>query len=77
MKDWKNKLASRKFWSAVVGFAVAIAAAFGADEMTMAQISAVITAAGVLVAYIFAESYVDASRSGKTEGAVESSDKTE
>ena len=62
MKDWKSKLASRKFWSAVVGFAVAIAAAFGADDMTVAQISAVITAAGVLVAYIFAESYVDASR---------------
>ena len=67
MKDWKNKLTSRKFWSAVVGFAVAIAAAFGADEMTTAQISAVITAAGVLVAYIFAESYVDASRAVKTE----------
>ena len=62
MKDWKSKLASRKFWSAVVGFAVAIAAAFGADDMTVAQISAVITAAGVLVAYIFAESYVDANR---------------
>lgn len=62
MKDWKNKLASRKFWSAVAGFAVSIAAAFGAGEMTVAQISAVITAAGVLVAYIFAESYVDVNR---------------
>ena len=78
MKDWKNKLASRKFWSAVLGFAVAIAAAFGADEMTTAQISAVITAAGVLVAYIFAESYVDANRSvTSTENTAESSDKTE
>ena len=78
MKDWKSKLASRKFWSAVVGFAVAIAAAFGADEMTTAQISAVITAAGVLVAYIFAESYVDANRSvAPTENTAESSDKAE
>ena len=78
MKDWKSKLASRKFWSAVVGFAVAIAAAFGADEMTTAQISAVITAAGVLVAYIFAESYVDANRLGaEAEKTAESSDKTE
>ena len=74
MKDWKSKLASRKFWSAVVGFAVAIAAAFGADEMTTAQISAVITAAGVLVAYIFAESYVDANR---TNAAPQEEDKTE
>ena len=64
MKDWKSKLTSRKFWSAVVGFAVAVAAAFGADEMTTAQISAIITAAGVVVAYIFAESYVDVNRTG-------------
>lgn len=70
MRDWKSKLASRKFWSAVVGFAVAIAAAFGADDMTVAQISAVITAAGVLVAYIFAESYVDANRANATNGDV-------
>ena len=78
MKDWKSKLASRKFWSAVVGFAVAIAAAFGADEMTTTQISAVITAAGVLVAYIFAESYVDANRSvAPTENKEEPSGKTE
>ncbi len=62
MKTWKQKLASRKFWSAVVGVAVALCAAFGADDMTTQQITAVITAAGVLVAYIFAESYVDANR---------------
>ncbi len=62
MEKWKQKLASRKFWSAVVGFAVAICAAFGADEMTTQQIVSVITAVGVLVAYIFAESYVDANR---------------
>ena len=63
MKDWKRKLASRKFWSAVVGFVTALCVAFGADDMTTEQIVAVVTAAGVLVAYIFAESYVDASRS--------------
>lgn len=73
MKNWKSKLASRKFWSAVAGAAVALCAAFGADEMTTQQITAVITAAGVLVAYIFAESYVDvnrgaASNTGDTDG---------
>ena len=62
MKNWKNKLASRKLWSAIAGVVVALCAAFGADEMTTRQITAVITAAGVLVAYIFAESYVDANR---------------
>ena len=64
MKDWKSKLTSRKFWSAVVGVIVALGAAFGADSMTIQQITAIITAAGVLVAYIFAESYVDAKRTG-------------
>ena len=67
MKDWKRKLASRKFWSAVVGFALALCAAFGVDDITTEQITAVITAAGVVVAYIFAESCVDAARAAKTE----------
>lgn len=67
MQNWKNKLASRKFWSAVVGVVVALCAAFGADEMTVQQITAVITAVGVLVAYIFAESYVDANRTDEQE----------
>ena len=75
MKDWKSKLASRKFWSAVVGVVVAIGAAFGADNMTVQQIAAVVTAAGVLVAYIFAESYVDANR--KTEGEIKVSSDSE
>lgn len=73
MKNWKSKLASRKFWSAVAGAAVALCAAFGADEMTTQQITAVITAAGVLVAYIFAESYVDVNRgaASNTSGSID------
>lgn len=59
----KQKLTSRKFWAAVAGFATAIATAFGADEMTSGQIASVITAIGVLVAYIIGESCVDASKS--------------
>ena len=62
MNSWKQKLSSRKFWSALVGVAVALCAAFGADELTTQQIAAVITAVGVLAVYIFAESYVDANR---------------
>lgn len=74
MKNWKSKLTSRKFWSAVVGVVVAVGAAFGADDMTVQQITAVITAAGVLVAYIFAESYVDVNR---TDGGTEEPSDTE
>ena len=60
--NWKQKLSSRKFWAAVVGFVSALLVAFRADEGTISQVSAVITAGGVLIAYIIGESVVDASR---------------
>ncbi len=55
----KEKLSSRKFWAAIVGVVSALCAAFGCDSITTEQIIAVITAAGVLIAYILAEAYVD------------------
>ena len=58
----KQKLSSRKFWSAIVGVAVSLAAMFGLDDMTTGQITGLISAVGVLVAYIFAEGMVDAGR---------------
>lgn len=60
--NWKQKLSSRKFWAAVVGFVTALLVAFRADEGTISQVSAVITAGGVLIAYIIGESVVDANR---------------
>ncbi|MBQ7293061.1 MAG: hypothetical protein IJW79_04905 [Clostridia bacterium] len=59
----KRKLSSRKLWSAVVGVAVSLAAMFGIDEMTTGQITGLVSAIGVLVAYIFAEGMVDAGKS--------------
>ena len=53
--NWKQKLSSRKFWAAVVGFVTAILIAFNASEMTISQVSAVITAGGVLIANIIGE----------------------
>lgn len=70
MQSWKKKLASRKLWSAVVGVAVSLCALFGVGEMTTGQISGLISAVGILIAYIFAEGYVD----GKN---AEGADKTE
>lgn len=70
MQKWKQKLASRKLWSAIVGVAVSLCALFGVGEMTTGQISGLISAVGVLIAYIFAEGYVD----GKN---AESNQKTE
>ena len=77
MQNWKSKLASRKFWSAVVGVVMALCAAFGADDMTTQQITAVVTAAGILVAYIFAESYVDANRTDAAAGTEDTAEENE
>lgn len=62
MIDWKKKLSSRKFWAAVVGFVSAILIALNYTELQIEQVAAVITAGGVLVAYILGESYVDGKR---------------
>lgn len=60
--DWKAKLSSRKLWAAIAGFATALAAVLGADDMTAQQIAAVISAVGVMVAYIIGETCVDVAR---------------
>lgn len=62
MINWKKKLSSRKFWAAVVGFVSAILIALNYSELEIEQVAAVITAGGVLIAYILGESYVDGKR---------------
>ena len=63
--DWKSKLTSRKFWAAVVGFVSAILVACNINNLTIEQVTAVITAGGVLIAYILGEGMVDAARAKK------------
>lgn len=60
--NWKQKLSSRKFWAAVAGFVTAILVAFRVENGTVEQVTAIITAGGVLAAYILGESMVDANR---------------
>lgn len=60
--DWKRKLTSRKFWFALIGFVTALCIAFGVDSLTIEQVTTIITAGGVLVAYILGESYVDGNK---------------
>jgi len=60
--NWKQKLTSRKFWAAVIGFVTAIMVAFGIGDLTIEQVVAVITAASTLIAYIIGEGMVDAAR---------------
>ena len=66
--DWKRKLSSRKFWAALAGFVGAIAVVCGAGESLITEVTAIISAAGVLIAYILGESIVDSSQTeDKTE----------
>ena len=60
--NWKQKLTSRKFWAAVIGFITAMMVAFGVNDLTIEQVVAMITAASTLIAYIIGEGMVDAAR---------------
>ena len=66
--NWRQKLSSRKFWAAVVGFVAALLMCFKLSENDIAQVTSVIMAGGTLIAYIFAEGWVDASRKETGEG---------
>ena len=66
--DWARKLTSRKFWAAVVGFAVPLMIAFGVSEEAAAQVASIIMAGASLIAYIIAEGLVDASAAGNNGG---------
>lgn len=58
--DWKRKLASRKFWVALVGFISPILIAFNVPESDVATITSIIMSGATLIAYILAEGFVDA-----------------
>ena len=62
MNGLKEKLCSRKFWLAVAGFVCSVGALFGLSESITAQMTSVITAGGVVVAYILGESMIDANK---------------
>ena len=68
--DWKQKLSSRKFWAALAGFVTALLVALNYNELTIQQVTAIISAAGILVAYILGESYVDANRKDDTDADI-------
>lgn len=62
MKNWKQKLTSRKFWVAVVGFVTPTLLAYGIAQETVTQVAGIIMAGATLIAYIIGEGLVDASR---------------
>ena len=60
--NWKQKLTSRKFWAALIGFVSAVLVCVGMNDNDIAQITSIIMAGATLIAYILGEGLVDAER---------------
>ena len=58
--DWKRKLTSRKFWTAIADFVGMLLIAFHVDEGSAAQVTAIIMAGAGAIAYIIGEGMTDA-----------------
>ena len=69
--DIIRKLTSRKLWIAVAGLVASIMIAAGAQEQAVTQVTACITAAASVIAYIVGEGLVDAARASGETGAPE------
>lgn len=67
--DWKRKLTSRKFWTAIAGFVAMLVAAFGGTEDQATQITALIMAGAAVVAYIIGEGLADAAGANSADDA--------
>lgn len=60
--NWGQKLSSRKFWTALIGFVTAILFAFNIAQTEIEKIVGIITAGSNLIVYILAEGYIDSKR---------------
>ena len=60
--DWKQKLSSRKFWLALIGFITPILYLFKFAVSDVETITSIIMSGASLIAYILAEGFVDAHR---------------
>ena len=58
--NWKQKLTSRKFWAAVVGFVTPLLTAIGYSDNTVVKATGIIMAGASLISYIIGEGLVDA-----------------
>jgi len=63
--NWKEKMASRKFWTAIIACVGAVCAAFGLSSGSVEQIASIIGAFATLIVYILAEGRVDEIRANR------------
>lgn len=59
--NWKRKLTSRKFWTAVASFVSMMVVALGGNQSVATQSTALIMAGASVIAYIIGEGLADAS----------------
>ena len=62
--DWKRKMPSRKFWTAIASFASMLIVALGGAETVATQVTALIMAGASVIAYIIGEGLADAGNAG-------------
>lgn len=62
--NWKSKLTSRKFWTALAGFVTGLIVALGGSEATATQVSGLLMSGASVVAFIIGEGLIDAARAG-------------
>lgn len=66
MIDWKRKLTSRKFWTAIAGFVSMLIVFFGGAEELATQVTSLILAGATVIAYVLAEGFIDANATGES-----------
>lgn len=71
MKEFLNKLKSRKFLTCVAGVIMGFCMVFGLDEGTVNTISGAIVAVGSVVTYIYTEGKIDAASVDKIKDAAD------
>lgn len=64
MRDFKDKIKSRKLWAAIIGVIMGLAMVFGLDEGTISNVAGAVTAAASIVSYILGEARIDAAAAG-------------
>lgn len=62
MSTFLRKLSSRKLWAAVAAVVCSLAVAISGSELTPEVVTALQSAVGALIAYIFGEGAVDVAR---------------
>lgn len=63
-EDLIRKLCRSKLWAALAGFVGGLMIYFGSTETEAAAVGGIIMSFGSVVAYIFAEGWIDAAREG-------------